>query len=65
MKNKRLWLTITLLLVFTGIGLANTVFLGTEALWSWRHYIGLGAVLLAIIELIILLKKVFPGKSIS
>jgi hypothetical protein len=64
MKNKKLWLTITLLVLFAGIGLANTVFLKTEDLWSWRHYIGLGAVLLAFFEVIVLIKKILPERPL-
>jgi hypothetical protein len=63
MKNKKLLRIITLLVVFTIIGLFNTVNITTEDFGSWRHYIGIGFLLLALIELIVMIKILLPKKS--
>ena len=50
-KAKRNW-TILNIIIFTVIGLMNTVFLKPEDVGTWKNYVGYGFLLIAIIELI-------------
>ena len=49
-KAKRNW-TILNIIIFTVIGLMNTVFLKPEDVGTWKNYVGYGFLLIAIIEL--------------
>ena len=49
-KAKRNW-TILNIIIFTVIGLMNTVFLKPADVGTWKNYVGYGFLLIAIIEL--------------
>lgn len=63
MKNKKLTKTIILILTFSIVGFLNTFLLRTEHIGGWRHYVGIGAWLLAAIECIVLIKSLLPRRS--
>jgi hypothetical protein len=63
MKNKKLVWTIILMVIFSIIGMLNIVNIDISDFGSWRHYFGIGFLLLALIEFIVMLKILMPKKS--
>jgi hypothetical protein len=63
MKGKKLLVTILIIIACVSIALFNTVFLKAEDIGGWRHYIGIGAWLIAAMECIVMIKSWLPSKS--
>lgn len=63
MKGKKLLVAILIILTCLIIAVFNTLWLKAEYVGGWRHYIGIGAWLIAAMECIVLVKSWLPKRS--